>query len=100
MRSAGLGFFLTALPCPHRPLPLHAGVLPPSSPSQEVTSFIDPCMTDGQVELHDSCIDKPTPDNYTCAEQALFDKCYWPFMTSALAAQVRQGTPHHPSVIL
>ena len=32
-------------------------------------------------------VDKPTPDNYTCTDQKEFDKCYFPFMTSALAAQ-------------
>ena len=26
-------------------------------------------------QIHDSCIDKPTPDNYTCKEQKAFDKC-------------------------
>lgn len=41
--------------------------------------------------LHDACIDKPTPDNYTCSEQAEFEKCYFPFMTSALAAQWQGG---------
>ena len=36
-------------------------------------------------------VDKPTPDNYTCDEQKDFDKCYFPFMTSALAAQWQGG---------
>ena len=26
----------------------------------------DPCMTEGALMLHDNCVDKPTPDNYTC----------------------------------
>jgi hypothetical protein len=40
-----------------------------------VTPFNDPCMTEGAVMLHDNCIDKPTPDNYTCLEQLAFEKC-------------------------
>ena len=42
-------------------------------------------------QLHDACIDKPTPDNYTCRQQKAFDKCDFPFMTSALAAQWQGG---------
>ncbi|PNH12677.1 hypothetical protein TSOC_000376, partial [Tetrabaena socialis] len=57
----------------------------------EVIPFNDPCMTEGAIKLHDNCIDKPTPDNFTCAEQAAFDKCFFPFMTSALAAQWQGG---------
>ncbi|KAG1674606.1 hypothetical protein FOA52_001855 [Chlamydomonas sp. UWO 241] len=57
----------------------------------EVTPFTDGCMTEGATRLHDSCIDKPTPDNFTCFEQKEFAKCYFPFMTSALAAQWQGG---------
>jgi len=57
----------------------------------ELTPFNDPCMTEGKMMLHDNCIDKPTPDQYTCEDQVKFDKCYFPFMTSALAAQWQGG---------
>lgn len=36
----------------------------------DVTPFTDGCMTEGRVMLHDGCVDKPTPDNYTCEVQA------------------------------
>lgn len=61
----------------------------------EVVPFIDGCMTNGQIMFHDSCIDKPTPDNYTCTEQRTFQKCDFPFMTSALAAQWQGGFCQH-----
>ncbi|GFH16772.1 FAS1 domain-containing protein, partial [Haematococcus lacustris] len=57
----------------------------------EITPYSDPCMTEGRIMLHDGCVDKPTPDNFTCADQVLYDKCYFPFMTSALAAQWQGG---------
>jgi hypothetical protein len=57
----------------------------------EVVPFLDGCMTEGKIMLHDSCIDKPTADNYTCAEQKAFQKCDFPFMTSPLAAQWQGG---------
>jgi hypothetical protein len=46
----------------------------------EVVPFADGCMTEGKLMLHDSCIDKPTADNYTCEEQRSFGKCDFPFM--------------------
>eukprot|EP00798_Chlamydomonas_sp_ICE-L_P030316 gene30314-35309_t len=56
-----------------------------------VTPFNDACMLEGSIALHDSCVDKPTPDSFTCGEQKTFNKCYFPFMTSALAAQWQGG---------
>lgn len=41
--------------------------------------------------LHDSCLDKPTPDRYECEEQVEFGKCFDPFMTSPLGAQWQGG---------
>lgn len=38
----------------------------------DITPFNDPCMTEGRVMLHDGCVDKPTPDNFTCAVRTLF----------------------------
>lgn len=46
----------------------------------EVVPFADGCMTEGKIMLHDSCIDKPTGDNYTCVEQRAFNKCTFPFL--------------------
>uniref|UniRef100_A0A383WQB5 FAS1 domain-containing protein n=1 Tax=Tetradesmus obliquus TaxID=3088 RepID=A0A383WQB5_TETOB len=57
----------------------------------EVVPFADGCMTEGRLMLHDSCIDKPTADNYTCEEQRAFGKCDFPFMVSSLAAQWQGG---------
>ena len=37
--------------------------------------------------LHDSCVDKPTPDQFECSDQARFGKCFDPFMISPLGAQ-------------
>ena len=34
-----------------------------------VTPFNDPCMTEGAMMIHDNCVDKTTPDNFTCYEQ-------------------------------
>lgn len=51
----------------------------------EVVPFADGCMTEGKLMLHDSCIDKPTGDNYTCAEQKQFAKCDFPFMRRSVA---------------
>lgn len=72
--------------------PSHAGAMYNNTPiatamGVAVTPFADPCMTEGMIALHDNCVDKPTPDNYTCTQQRTFNKCYLPFMTSALAAQ-------------
>jgi hypothetical protein len=36
-----------------------------SAKGVEVVPFVDGCQTGGAIKLHDSCIDKPTPDNYT-----------------------------------
>ncbi len=41
----------------------------------DVTPFTDPCMMDddsraGKIMLHDGCVDKPTPDNFTCEVRA------------------------------
>jgi hypothetical protein len=62
----------------------------------EVVPFAgDPCAaggaTAGRLTLSDQCLNKPTPDQYTCAEQKAFDKCDFPFMSSALAAQWQGG---------
>lgn len=51
-----------------------------TSAGVEVVPFEDGCMTEGQLMLHDSCIDKPTADNFTCFEQKNFGKCDFPFM--------------------
>lgn len=37
-----------------------------SAKSVGVTPFTDPCMTEGRVMLHDGCVDKPTPDTFSC----------------------------------
>jgi hypothetical protein len=52
----------------------------------EVVPFADGCMTEGKLMLHDSCIDKPTADNFTCEEQRAFGKCDFPFMVVSTAA--------------
>jgi hypothetical protein len=46
----------------------------------EVVPIVDGCQTEGKIALHNSCIDKPTADNFTCAEQKSFLKCDFPFM--------------------
>jgi hypothetical protein len=51
----------------------------------EVVPFADGCMTEGKLMLHDSCIDKPTTDNFTCEEQRAFGKCDFPFMVVSTA---------------
>eukprot|EP00879_Flechtneria_rotunda_P029536 GHRR01031952.1.p2 GENE.GHRR01031952.1~~GHRR01031952.1.p2 ORF type:complete len:278 (-),score=70.08 GHRR01031952.1:108-941(-) len=58
----------------------------------EVVPFTDGCMTEGKLMLHDSCIDKPTADNFTCAEQKLFQKCNEPFMTDPSVTLWQGGT--------
>jgi len=62
----------------------------------EITAFGgDPCAggvpTAGRLSLTDTCLNKPTPDQFSCAEQRAFDKCDFPFMSSALAAQWSGG---------
>ena len=34
------------------------------------------------IRLHDACVDRPTPDGFTCAEQRDFGACLQPFMTN------------------
>ena len=41
--------------------------------------------------LHDSCIDKPTPDEFDCQKQLEFNKCFDPFMTSPFGAEWQGG---------
>lgn len=41
--------------------------------------------------LHDSCIDKPTPDEFDCQKQVEFNKCFDPFMTSPFGAAWQGG---------
>jgi hypothetical protein len=48
-------------------------------------------MTEGKINFHDSCVDKPTGDNFTCVEQRNFGKCDFPFIVSPLAAQWQGG---------
>lgn len=50
----------------------------------EVVPIVDGCQTEGKIALHDSCVDKPTGDNFTCIEQRNFGKCDFPFMVSPL----------------
>jgi hypothetical protein len=57
----------------------------------EVVPIVDGCQTEGKIAFHDSCVDKPTGDNFTCAEQRTFGKCEFPFMISPLAAQWQGG---------
>jgi hypothetical protein len=62
----------------------------------EMVSFSgDPCAggvpTAGRLSLTDTCLNKPTPDQFTCQQQKDFDKCDFPFMSSALAAQWAGG---------
>jgi hypothetical protein len=57
----------------------------------EVVPIVDGCQTNGKMEFHDSCLDKPSGDNYTCAEQRNFGKCDFPWAVSPLAAQWQGG---------
>lgn len=57
----------------------------------EVVPIVDGCQTNGKIAFHDSCVDKSTPDNFTCAEQRTFGKCDFPFMVSPQAAQWKGG---------
>ena len=57
----------------------------------EIVPIVDGCQTEGKIALHDSCVDKPTGDNFTCSEQRAFQKCDFPFMVSPLAAQWQGG---------
>ncbi|EFJ47213.1 hypothetical protein VOLCADRAFT_105189 [Volvox carteri f. nagariensis] len=76
---------------PELPDILQYHVIPGMYTTVEIIPFNDPCMTEGSMMLHDNCVDKPTPDNYTCEDQKKFEKCFFPFMTSALAAQWQGG---------
>eukprot|EP00775_Hariotina_reticulata_P011317 gene11317-11467_t len=68
-----------------------------TSKGVEVVPYTDGCMTEGKLMLHDSCIDKPTGDNYTCTEQKSFlnpdgsQKCWDPVLTSPISAQWQGG---------
>lgn len=57
----------------------------------QVVTFADASMGEGKLQLHDSCVDKPTPDPFSCADQVEFAKCSDPFMISPLAAQWKGG---------
>lgn len=57
----------------------------------EVTPIRDPLTIEGRLMLHDSCIDKPTPDEFDCQEQVEFNKCFDPFMTSPFGAAWQGG---------
>lgn len=57
----------------------------------ELVPFTDPSMGEGKILIHDSCVDKPTPDGIPCGQQAEFQKCYDPFMISPLGAQWQGG---------
>jgi hypothetical protein len=57
----------------------------------EVVPIVDGCQTNGKIAFHDSCIDKPTGDNLTCAEQLSAGTCDLPSMVSPLAAQWQGG---------
>lgn len=58
-----------------------------TSKASEVVPFVDGSMGEGKILLHDSCIDKPTPDGIPCTIQKSFGKCMEPFMSSPLSAQ-------------
>lgn len=62
-----------------------------TSKGVEVVPFADGAMTEGKIMLHDSCVDKPTPDPYDCTTQVEFNKCLDPFMVSPLGAQWQGG---------
>lgn len=57
----------------------------------EVVAFAEASMGEGKFQFHDSCVDKQTPDPYSCKEQVEFGKCSDPFMSSPLAAAWRGG---------
>lgn len=65
--------------------------LPVSKPLYPVGAKVFSACVEGKLMLHDSCIDKPTPDDYECIQQVEFGKCYDPFMISPLGAQWRGG---------
>lgn len=62
-----------------------------TSKGVEVVPFADGAMTEGKIMLHDSCVDKPTPDPFDCDTQVEFNKCLDPFMVSPLGAQWQGG---------
>jgi hypothetical protein len=83
----------------HRPPAYFAGFLRNNTPiytaqGVEVVPFADGCMTEGKLMLHDSCIDKPTADNFTCEEQRAFGKCDFPFMVVSAAAALPNDSQH------
>lgn len=57
----------------------------------ELVPFTDGAMTEGAIMIHDSCVDKPTPDGIKCIDQAGFGKCFTPFMISGLGADWKGG---------
>eukprot|EP01023_Acetabularia_acetabulum_P060828 TRINITY_DN731_c1_g1_i12.p1 TRINITY_DN731_c1_g1~~TRINITY_DN731_c1_g1_i12.p1 ORF type:complete len:474 (-),score=84.79 TRINITY_DN731_c1_g1_i12:1246-2667(-) len=63
----------------------------PTATGQDVLVVRDPQQLEGTIGFMDTCIDKPTPDNYTCQEQLEFGKCMEPFMVSALTANWQGG---------
>ncbi|GMH33035.1 hypothetical protein BSKO_00869 [Bryopsis sp. KO-2023] len=62
-----------------------------TSKGVEVVPFTDGAMTEGRIMLHDSCVDKPTPDPFDCETQIEFEKCGDPYMVSPLGAQWQGG---------
>jgi len=50
---------------------------------------LDGTSVSGRLLITDNCVDLPTPDEFTCDEQAKFGKCTDPFMTAP--AQGWQG---------
>lgn len=59
----------------------------PTSIGAEIVPFTDGAMGEGSILLHDSCVDKPTPDGIDCSIQKDYGKCFDPFMGSPLSAQ-------------
>lgn len=57
----------------------------------EVVPFTKGIMTEGKIMLHDSCVDKHTPDPFDCTTQVDFEKCNDPFMVSPLGAHWQGG---------
>eukprot|EP01024_Parvocaulis_polyphysoides_P035634 TRINITY_DN3161_c0_g1_i2.p1 TRINITY_DN3161_c0_g1~~TRINITY_DN3161_c0_g1_i2.p1 ORF type:complete len:484 (+),score=79.25 TRINITY_DN3161_c0_g1_i2:303-1754(+) len=58
---------------------------------QDVMVVRDPQQIEGTIGFMDTCVDKPTPDRYTCKEQKEFGKCEEPFMISPLSANWQGG---------
>eukprot|EP01023_Acetabularia_acetabulum_P060823 TRINITY_DN731_c0_g1_i4.p1 TRINITY_DN731_c0_g1~~TRINITY_DN731_c0_g1_i4.p1 ORF type:complete len:481 (+),score=92.75 TRINITY_DN731_c0_g1_i4:210-1652(+) len=58
---------------------------------QDIFVVRDAKQIEGTIGFMDTCIDKPTPDKYTCEQQKEFGKCFEPFMMSPLSAQWQGG---------